>query len=104
MTRDIRNTLIINDLCLNFGNSITFQNEQSDVLTLPFYIMAVPGFFAVVSILLVHFTSFEFILAQGPCNMQGLLIGIWYINNSIYCIHVTMANSTSGCYWIILCC
>ena len=80
MTRDIRNALIINDLCLKFVNNISFKNEvQSDVITLPFYIMAAPQFFAGVSILLVHFTSFEFILAQGPRTMQGLLIGIWYI-------------------------
>ena len=43
--------------------------------------------------------SFKFVLAQGPCTMQGLLIGIWYINNSIYCVHLTMASSTLGCYW-----
>ena len=100
MTRDIRNALSINDLCLTFTNNITFQNEiQSDELTLPFYIMAVPHFFSGVCILLVHFTSFEFILAQGPRTMQGLLIRIWYINNSISCIHLTLSNSRYGCYW-----
>ena len=37
MTRDIRNALIDNDLCLTFINNITFKNElQSDVLTLLF--------------------------------------------------------------------
>ena len=100
MTRDIRNDLIINDLCLTFVNNITFQNKiQSDVLTLPFYIMAVPQFFTGVSILLVQFTSLEFILAQGPRTMQGLLIGIWYISNGIYCVHLTMASSPLGCSW-----
>ena len=100
MTRDIRNALIINDLCLANTNNITFQNEQSDVLTLSFYIMAVPHFFAGFGILLVHFTSFEFILAQGPRTMQGLLIRIWYINISIYCVHLTMASSTLGVVFI----
>ena len=99
MTKDIRNALIINDLCLTFTSNITFQNEQLDELTLPFYIMAVPQFFAGVGILLVQFTSFEFILAQGPRTMQGLLIGIWYINHSIYCVNLTMASSSLGCYW-----
>ena len=100
MTKDIRNALNISDLCLTFTNNITFQNElQPDELTLPFYIMAVPQFFSGVYILLVHFTSFEFILAQGPRTMQGLLIGIWYINNSISCIHLTLSNSRYGCYW-----
>ena len=43
MTRDITNALIIDNMCLTFTNNITFQNElQSDILTLPFYIMAPP--------------------------------------------------------------
>ena len=46
MTKDIRNALIINNLCLNYTNNITFQNElQSHELTLLFYIMAIPQFF-----------------------------------------------------------
>ena len=100
MTRDIRNALNVSDLCFSFTNNITFENElQSDELTLPFYIMAVPQFFVGVSILLVHFTSFEFILAQGPRTMQGLLIGIWFMHNSIYCVHLTLGSSQYGCYW-----
>ena len=100
MTRDIRNALIDNDLCLTITNNITFENElQSDVLTLPFYIMAVPQLFYGVCILLVHLTSIEFILAQGPRTMQGLLIGIWYINNCIYCVRLTLASSPLGCCW-----
>ena len=97
MTRDIRNALIISDFCSN----ITFQNElQSDIPTLPFYIMAVPQFFAGISFFLIQFTSFEFILAQGPRTMQGLLIGIWFISNSIYCVHLTLASSPLGCSWV----
>ena len=100
MTRDIRNALLINDMCLIFTNNTTYQNDlQSDVLTLPFYIMAVPQFFTGVSIYLVHFTSFEFILAQGPRTMQGLLIGIWYTQNSINSLHLTLASSPLGCSW-----
>ena len=31
--------------------------------------------------------------------MQGLLIGIWFINNGIYCVHLTLVSSRYGCYW-----
>ena len=80
--------------------NITFENGlQSDKLTLSFYIMAVPQFFAGIIIFLVWFTSIEFILAQGPRTMQGLLIGIWFIHNSIYCVHLTLGSSRYGCYW-----
>ena len=94
MTRDIRDALIVNDSCLTITNNTSFDIElQSDVITLPFNIMAVPHFFAGISIFFVQFTSFEFILAQGPRTMQGLLIGIWYISNGIYCVHLTLASS-----------
>ena len=92
---------ISEDNCLSFiDNNITFENGlQSDELTLPFYIMAVPQVFAGISIFCIRFTIIEFILAQGPRTMQGLLIGIWFINNSIYCVHLTLAGSRYGCYW-----
>ena len=57
------------------------------------------SFFAGISIFCVHFTSIEFILAQGPCTIQGLLIGIWFIHNSIYCVHLILARSQYSCYW-----
>ena len=57
------------------------------------------SFFAGISIVLVWFTTIEFILAQGPRTMQGLLIGIWLINNTIYCLHLTLGSSQYGCYW-----
>ena len=87
-------------MCLTFSNNITFQNElQSDILTLPFYIMALPQFLSGISIFFVQFTSIEFILAQGPRIMQGLLIGIWYMYFSIYCLTITLSSSWLGCHW-----
>ena len=100
INHDFGNASINEDICLSFINNITFENGlQQDELTLPFYIMAVPQFFAGISIFCIRFTIIEFILAQGPRTMQGLLIGIWLINNSIYCVHLTLASSQYGCYW-----
>ena len=100
INHDFGNASINEDICLSFIDNKTFENvPQSDELTLPFYIMAVPQFFAGISIFLVQFTIIEFILAQGPRIMQGLLIGIWFMHNSIYCVHLTLASSQYGCYW-----
>ena len=100
MARDIRNALIIDDMCLTFTNNITFQNGlQSDLLTLPFYIMALPQILSGISIFFVQFTSIEFILAQGPRTIQGLLIGIWFVHFSIYFLTLTLSSSWLGCYW-----
>ena len=100
MNKDIRNDLIIDDMCLIFTNDITFQNKlQSYELTLPFYIMALPQFLTSVSIFFVQFTSIEFILAQGPRTMQGLLIGIWFIQFCITYLTLTLSSSWLGCHW-----
>ena len=36
------------------------------------------------SLILVFLSALEFILAQGPRSMQGLLIGLWYVYLSVY--------------------
>ena len=100
INHDIGNALINEDICLSFTDNITFENGlQSNELTLPYYIMAVPQFFADISIFFVRFTSFEFILAQGPRTRQGLLIGIWFMHLSTYCVNLTLTSSQYGCYW-----
>ena len=55
--------------------------------------------FLLVLYFFVHFTCIKFILAQGPRIMQGLLIRIWFMHHSIYCVHLTLASSQYGCYW-----
>ena len=99
-TRDIRNALIIDDMCLTFTKNVTFENGlQPDILTLPFYIIPLSQFLSGISIFFVQFTSIEFILAQGPRIMQGLLIGIWFMHVSIYCLTLTLSSSWLGCHW-----
>ena len=36
------------------------------------------------SLIFVFLSALEFILAQGPHSMQGLLIGLWYAYQSVY--------------------
>ena len=102
INRDIRSALtsnITDDICLRFTNGSFLNQLDSHDLTLPYYIMVVPQFFIGISIFLVHFAIFEFILAQGPRAMQGLLVGIWFMKLSIYCVQLTLSNSHLSCYW-----
>ena len=103
MSRNIRNASTISEMSicqLNLNNNITSQYKlQSDELTLPFFVMVIPYFFSGVSIFLVQFTGIEFILAQGPRIMQGLLIGILFVHNSVNLLHLTLTNSPLGCHW-----
>ena len=31
--------------------------------------------------------------------MQGLLVGVWFMQLSIYCVQLTLSNSYLSCYW-----
>ena len=50
----------------------------------------IPGFIILsqflngLSLVLIFLSALEFILAQGPRSMQGLLIGLWYAYQSVY--------------------
>ena len=102
INRDIKNALtsnITDDICLTFTNGSLLNQLDSYDLTLPYYIMVVPQFFIGISTFLVHFAIFEFILAQGPRAMQGLLVGVWFMHLSIYCLQLTLSNSYLSCYW-----
>ena len=104
MSYDIKNTLIngttsagfVYNICLDLDRNNTIL--ESDNFTLPYYVMALPQFITGISIFLVHFTSFEFILAQGPRSMQGLLIGVWFMHLSIYSMQLTLSSSSLSCY------
>ena len=102
INRDIRNALTSNiteNICLSFTNGSLLNQLDSYDLTLPFYIMAVPQVFIGISTFLVQFTIFEFILAQGPRSMQGLLVGVWFMQLSIFCAQLTLSNTYLSCYW-----
>ena len=44
-------------------------------------------------------TAFEFIVAQAPGRMQGMLIGIWFSQLSLKYICVTLTLSSLGQHW-----
>ena len=47
-------------------------------------VVIVSQFLNGLSLILVFLSALEFILAQGPHSMQGLLIGLWYSYQSVY--------------------
>ena len=66
----------------NNGTCVPFCPEmitESDI----FYLLLIPQIIEGVSSLLVFMTMLEFICAQAPHTMKGLLIGIWYAMLSI---------------------
>lgn len=61
-----------------------------DVLS--FNWLLIPEFFSSLSYLIVFSTALEFICAQSPLNMRGLLIGMWYAFTGLDVLLVTLQN------------
>ena len=88
------------DACSYYEN-FTLQSSIRQNVTLPFpyQLVILPQLLTGLTFLLIFLTVFEFILAQSPHNMQGLLIGIWY---AAYAVNLSIgALEQVGCLvWI----
>ena len=70
--------IIINDTCFNFSAMAHGNHETCKVNNLPFFLVIIPSVLQGLSLLLVFMTALEFICAQAPLRLKGLLIGLWY--------------------------
>ena len=69
--------LNINNACVtisNATNNLYYCKENN----IPFLLLLTYNAFQGLSILLVFMTALEFICAQAPLRLKGLLIGVWY--------------------------
>ena len=69
-----KNLIVNYYVCKGSGSS---QTKESDETMITQHILIVLQFFEGISIMLVFTGSLEFILAQAPRTMQGILIGLW---------------------------
>ena len=70
-----------------------------EIFTLPYPVFIVPQMLLGLCIVLLFITGFEFILAQGPRSMQGLLIGLWLIGNTVHNINNSILPFSFSCRW-----
>ena len=72
-----------------------------------FYLLLISQIIKGVSSLLVFMTMLEFICAQAPHTMKGLLIGIWYAMLSIQYMGINLVEATldesNNSEWCIYC-
>ena len=64
-------------------NSTSFNESESPPNYIP-PVIIVSQFLNGLSLILVFLSALEFIIAQGPRSMQGLLIGLWYAYQSVF--------------------
>ena len=77
----------VNGTCYTFANFT--QNEYyCESNNTPFYLIIVPSILQGLSFLLVFMTALEFICAQAPHRLKGLLIGLWYATLAVNCLLV----------------
>ena len=69
--------LNIDNTCTTISNATDnfFNCNQNDA---PFLLLLIPYLLQGLSFLLVFMTALEFICAQAPLRLKGLLIGVWY--------------------------
>ena len=72
----------INNACVTISNA-TDNLYSCKENSLPFLLLLFPNALQGLSILLVFMTALEFISAQAPLRLKGLLIGVWYAFLSI---------------------
>ena len=78
----------INGTCSELPGIHNYCRSQN----LPFLLTIVPNILQGFAFLLVFMTTLEFICAQAPLRLKGLLIGIWYASLAVYYLPVRVSE------------
>ena len=87
--------IIINGTCFNFS-ALTAQFNMDYVCELnnvPYLLVIIPSILQGFSYLLVFMTALEFICAQAPLRLKGLLIGLWYASLAVIYLVIEIPES-----------
>ena len=74
--------VVMNDTCSNF-TALTDNKYYCTENNTTFLLLIIPHGLQGIAYLLVFMTAIEFICAQAPLRLKGLLIGLWYASLSI---------------------
>ena len=75
-----------NGSCVKLHCINNFENSKF------YYLVIIPQILHGLSLILVFLTMIEFICAQAPHKMKGLLIGVWYSTKSIKFLTVNVLD------------
>ena len=79
----------INGTC----SMLSKYQDYCDLNNTPFLLMIIPNVLQGLAFLLVFMTTLEFICAQAPLRLKGLLIGIWYALLAVYYLPVAVTDT-----------
>ena len=88
----------------NVNGTCSGIHNYCHLYNLPFLLTIVPNVLQGFAFLLVFMTTLEFICAQAPLRLKGLLIGIWYASAAVYYLPVRISDLfvTSVTSWEVL--
>ena len=87
------------NVCLDNNDNISSIRDDIVKGAWPFYVLLIPQVLNGIGALIYYVTVIEFIAAQGPRQMQGLLITLWYMFMWVYLASQSMSTSFIGCHW-----
>ncbi len=68
---------LLSCIILRLIGGVTFHSAPS-VIQVDYKWIIVPQFISSIALILVRVSSIEFIVAQSPISMRGLMVGLWY--------------------------
>ena len=83
----IMSDINMNGTCYSFAE-FTHNEYYCELNNVPFLLVIIPSVLQGMSFLLVFMTALEFICAQAPLRLKGLLIGLWYATLAVNCLLV----------------
>ena len=89
----------INGTC----STLSEYRDFCEVNNTPFFVMVIPNILQGFAFLLVFMSTLEFICAQAPLRLKGLLIGIWYALLAVYYLPVAVPETyiTDSTTWLV---
>ena len=102
----ILSSVSVTVISVNIAKSLPNTNHTNDAHQLccnniwPYYVLIVPEVLTGIEILISLASQVEFIFAQAPCTMQGLLIGAMYCQYAFPYLNSSIGSFTAlGKYW-----
>ena len=93
-------------ISVNIAKSLPYTNHTNDAHQLcsnniwPYYVLIIPEVLAGIGILISLASQVEFIFAQAPCTMQGILLGAMYCQYAFPYLNSSIGSFTAlGKYW-----
>ena len=86
------------NLCLT-NDEVAYSSLNNSLYYTTIYMILINALLNGIGMSLSFTASLEFVIAQAPLQMQGLIIGFWYGRLTVYAIIKVVGSTILGCYF-----